>query len=141
MLINDLYFLYLHNIFAYITDIVAENGQEQGIFFISVKQPVTLLQVLAQQFLRFRLRHVVGQFLSRKFTMSITVVWIVRTVMESLVFLDQFDRQLRLRLIMERCGRCIRVLCRQAGGESDRQHRRHKQPFQFCLTDRHLLSS
>lgn len=73
--------------------------------------------------------------------MSITVVWIVRTVMESLVFLDQFDRQLRLRLIMERCGRCIRVLCRQAGGESDRQHRRHKQPFQFCLTDRHLLSS
>lgn len=131
----------LHNKIAYITHIVAENGQEQGIFFISVKQPVTLLQVLAQQFLRFRLRHVVGQFLSRKFTMSITVVWIVRTVMESLVFLDQFDRQLRLRLIMERCGRCIRVLCRQAGGESDRQHRRHKQPFQFCLTDRHLLSS
>ena len=141
MLINDLYFLYLHNIFAYITHVVAENGQEQGIFFISVKQPVTLLQILAQQFLRFRLRHVVGQFLSRKFTMSITVVWIVRTVMESLVFLDQFDRQLRLRLIMERCGRFIRFLCRQAGGESDRQHRRHKQPFQFCLTDSHLLSS
>ena len=64
--------------------------------------------------------------------MSITVVWIVRTLMESLVFLDQFDRQLRLRLIMERCGRCIRVLCRQ---------RRHKQPFQFYLTDSHLLSS
>ena len=73
--------------------------------------------------------------------MSITVVWIVRTLMESLVFLDQFDRQLRLRLIMERCGRFIRFLCRQAGGESDRQHRRHKQPFQFCLTDSHLLSS
>ena len=129
----------LHNKIAYITHVVAENGQEQGIFFISVKQPVTLLQILAQQFLRFRLRHVVGQFLSRKFTMSITVVWIVRTVMESLVFLDQFDRQLRLRLIMERCGRFIRTLCGQAGGESDRQHRRCKQPFHSCLIDKHLL--
>ena len=74
-----------------VTHIVAEYGQDQGIFPILAEQPVTLLQIPYQQFFRFRLRHIIGQFLSRKFTMSVTVVRIIRTVMESLVFLNQLD--------------------------------------------------
>lgn len=72
-----------------VTHIVAEYGQDQGIFPILAEQPVTLLQITYQQFFRFRLRHIIGQFLSRKFTMSVTVVRIIRTVMKSLVFLNQ----------------------------------------------------
>lgn len=124
-----------------VTHIVAEYGKDQGIFPILAEQPVTLLQIPYQQFFRFRLRHAVGQFLSLQPTMSVTVVRIIRTVMESFVFFNQLNSQFRFRLIVERCSRFIRILCGQADGEQDRQHRPYQQPFHYPLTDRHLLSS
>ena len=127
---------------SFVTHIVAEYGQDKGTFPILAEQPVTLLQIPYQQFFRFRLRHIIGQFLSRKFTMSVTVVRIIRTVMDSLVFLNHSTANSAFALSWNEAGCPNRtsILRRQAGGKSNRQHRRCKQPFITPFTDRHLLS-
>ena len=57
MLINDLYFLYLHNIFAYITDIVGERGKQKRILPELLEHRAELPQVFSQKRVRLPLRH------------------------------------------------------------------------------------
>ena len=57
MLINDLYFLYLHNIFAYITNIVGKRGKEQAVFPELPEHRAELPQVFPQERVRLPFRH------------------------------------------------------------------------------------
>ena len=104
--------------------VIAQDGQEQGVFSILAEQPVTHRQILAEQGFGFRLRHAVGQLLVWQPAVSVAVIRVIGTVMQPLIFFHQFNGYVRFRVAVEQrqqpC-RFLRILCRQAAAEDSRQ--------------------
>lgn len=63
MLINDLYFLYLHNKIAYITHIIGKRGQQQRILSELPEHGAELAQVLPEKFIGLLPCHGMGRIL------------------------------------------------------------------------------